>query len=185
MNDDFDIGARLRTVREAAGISQRELMRRTGVSNATVSLIEGGQLSPTVGALKRILAGVPMGLSEFFSGEASAREERIFFNSGELLEIAKGGVSYRQVGRNLKGKAIQFLRERYEPGAATGKHPLTHEGEECGFILSGRLRVTVGEQSRILGPGDAYYFRSDQEHSFRNEGSEPCELVSACTPPSI
>jgi transcriptional regulator with XRE-family HTH domain len=185
MHDDFDIGARLRTVREAAGVSQRELMRRTGISNATISLIESGQLSPTFGALKRILAGMPMGLAEFFSGEAVVREDRIFFGSGDLLEMVKGGVSYRQIGRTLKGKAIQFLHERYEPGAATGKHPLTHEGEECGIVISGRLRVTVGERSRVLGPGEAYYFRSDQAHSFRNEGSEPCELVSACTPPSI
>jgi len=35
------------------------------------------------------------------------------------------------------------------------------------------------------GAGDAYYFRSNQPHHFRNPGNEPCELISACTPPSF
>ena len=47
------------------------------------------------------------------------------------------------------------------------------------------MQVTVGEQSAILRAGDAYYFRSSQPHSFVNPGSEPCELISACTPPSF
>ena len=62
---------------------------------------------------------------------------------------------------------------------------ISHEGEECGLILSGRLQVTVGEKSAILRAGDAYYFRSNQPHSFLNPGSEPCELITACTPPSF
>jgi len=111
--------------------------------------------------------------------------DRVFFRAAELKEIADGGVSYRQVGGNLSERAIQLLHERYEPGAGTGRHALKHEGEECGLILSGRLRVTVGETTEVLGPGDAYYFMSSRPHTFHNPGSEPCELVSACTPPTF
>ena len=94
-------------------------------------------------------------------------------------------MSFRQVGRNLANKAIQFIHERYESGATTGRHALKHDGEECGLILNGELTVTVGDQTQILGPGDAYYFKSDQPHSFKNNGHKVCELVSACTPPSF
>ena len=176
---------RLRAVRTMHRLSQRELMRRTGVSNATISMIEGGSLSPTVSLLKRVLAGFSMTLSEFFTADVAAPEEQIFFAGSELLQLSKGGVSYRQVGRSLQGKAIQLLYERYEPGAATGKHPLRHEGEECGIVLSGSLRVTVEGRTRTLQVGDAYYFKSDQNHMFRNDGAEPCTLVTACTPPTV
>src|SRR5207253_6289501 len=61
-----DIGGRLRFVRARHKISQRELAKRAGVTNSTISLIESNQMNPSVGALKRILDGIPMGLAEFF-----------------------------------------------------------------------------------------------------------------------
>ena len=179
-----DIGRRLRAVRHRYGLSQRQLARQSSVANATISQIEAGKLNPTVGMLKKILDGIPMPLSEFFADDLQPAD-RIFFRSSELTDIADGGVSYRQVGTPLAGKAIQLLKECYQPGAGTGRHALTHEGEECGIVLAGRLEVTVGDQSAVLQPGDAYYFRSSQPHRFRNPGSEPCELITACTPPSF
>ena len=179
-----DIGRRLRAVRDHHGLSQRQLARQSGVANATISQVEAGKLNPTVGMLKKILDGVPMPLSEFFADDRQP-PDRIFFRADDLTEIADGGVSYRQVGAPLAGKAIQLLEECYQPGAGTGKHALTHEGEECGIVLTGRLEVTVGEQTAVLNPGDAYYFRSNQPHRFRNAGNEPCELITACTPPSF
>ena len=181
---DKEIAVRLKRLRLALDLSQRQLARQSGVANATISQIEAGKLNPTVSLLKKVLDGIPVSLAEFFSDQLEVRE-RIFFRAGELTEIADGGVSFRQVGANLGGRAIQLLKECYQPGAGTGKHAITHEGEECGIVLSGRLEVTVGEQTAILQSGDAYYFKSHQPHSFRNPGREPCELITACTPPTF
>jgi quercetin dioxygenase-like cupin family protein len=134
--------------------------------------------------LKKVLDGVPMSMGEFFSDQAESAE-RIFFRDVDLTEIADGGVSFRQVGANLHNKSIQLLQECYQPGAGTGRHAITHEGEECGIVLRGRLEVTVGDQVAVLTAGDAYYFRSEQPHQFRNSGNEVCELITACTPPSF
>ncbi|MEM9254776.1 MAG: cupin domain-containing protein [Pseudomonadota bacterium] len=181
---DQPVGQRLRDIRKRHRVSQRELARKSGVANATISLIENGKLNPTVSLLKKVLDGLPIRLTDFFSDDDQV-PEKIFFAASELTEIAEGGVSYRQLGGNLAGKAIQFLSERYAPGAGTGRHDIRHEGEECGLVLSGQLTVTVGDTTQVLGPGDAYYFRSDQPHSFENRSSEPCELISACTPPTF
>ena len=179
-----EIGDRLKGIRMQLNLSQRQLARQSGVANATISQIEAGKLNPTVSMLKKVLDGFPISLSEFFGDEFEIHD-RVFFRASELTEIADGGVSFRQVGTNLANRAIQFIQECYQPGAGTGKHALTHEGEECGIILSGRLEVTVGDQVEVLRAGDAYYFKSDRPHQFRNPGNEPCELVSACTPPSF
>lgn len=179
-----EIGERLKEIRLRLGVSQRQLARVSGVANATISQIEAGKLNPTVSLLKKVLDGIPVSMSEFFADDVEIRE-RIFFRADELTEIADGGVSYRQVGANLHNKAIQLLKECYQPGAGTGRHELRHKGEECGLILSGRLEVTVADQVAVLTAGDAYYFRSDQPHQFRNAGNQPCELISACTPPSF
>ena len=181
---NVDIGGRLRYIRIRQNLSQRELAKRAGVTNSTISLIESNQANPSVGALKRILDGIPIGLAEFFAIEPDA-PQKAFYQADELVEIGKGKISYRQVGDNLFGRALQILMERYEPGADTGKVPLVHEGEEGGIIISGRLEVTVGDERRILGPGDAYYFESKRPHRFRCVGPVPCEIVSACTPPTF
>lgn len=179
-----NIGPRLRSIRTLRGLSQRKLARLSGVANATISQIEAGKLNPTVSLLKRILDGVPTTLSEFFSDEPESAD-RVFFRASDLTEIADGGVSFRQVGANLQNRSIQFLKECYQPGSGTGKHNITHEGEECGLILSGRLQVTVGGQTSLLLAGDAYYFKSTEPHSFHNPGAEPCEVISAGTPPTF
>ncbi len=180
----IDVGERLRFVRNRNKISQRELAKRAGVTNSTISLIESNQMNPSVGALKRILDGIPMGMAEFFALEPD-RARQAFYRADELSEIGKGAISYRQVGDNLFGRALQILKERYEPGGDTGRVPLVHDGEEGGIILSGRLEVTVDSERRILGPGDAYYFESRRPHRFRCVGAKPCELISACTPPTF
>jgi transcriptional regulator with XRE-family HTH domain len=179
-----EIGRRLREIRTRLGMSQRQLGRISGVANATISQIESNKLNPTVSMLKKVLDGIPISMSEFFSENAEFAE-RIFYRVDDLTKIADGGVSYLQVGANLHNRSIQFLKECYQPGAGTGKHAMTHEGEECGIILNGRLDVTVADQTTVLRAGDAYYFRSDQPHQFRNSGNEPCELITACTPPSF
>ena len=181
---DMDLGERLRFVRTHHELSQRELAKRTGVPNSTISLIEANRMNPSVGALKRILDGIPIGLAEFFSLEPE-RPRKAFYRADELVEIGKGAISYRQVGDRLLGRALQILKERYEPGGDTGRVPLVHDGEEGGVVVSGRLEVTVGEERRVLGPGDAYYFESRYPHCFRCIGPEPSEVVSACTSPTL
>ncbi|ARO27948.1 cupin domain-containing protein [Rhizobium sp. MC63] len=179
-----DIGSRLRHLRLAHKLSQRELAKRTGVPNSTISLIESNASNPSVGALKRILDGIPIGLAEFFAFEPE-RPKKAFYAAEELVEIGKGAISYKQVGETLFGRSLQILKECYQPGADTGKIPLVHEGEEGGIVLSGRLEVTVDDERRILGPGDAYYFESRRPHRFRCVGPVPCEVISACTPPTF
>jgi mannose-6-phosphate isomerase-like protein (cupin superfamily) len=166
------------------GLSQRELAKRAGVSHAMVSLIEQNRASPSVGSLKKVLDGIPISLADFFAAEARP-EEPVFFAAEELVEIGRGRLSYRQVGRDLSGRALQILHERYAPGADTGPTLLRHAAEEGGVVVRGRVEVTVGDQRRVLGPGDAYYFDSRLPHRFRNVGEEEAEIVSACAPPSF
>jgi mannose-6-phosphate isomerase-like protein (cupin superfamily) len=125
-----------------------------------------------------------MSLSEFFA-EAPPGPEKVVFRAAELTEIAGGPISYRQVGSNLAGHAIQMIHERYKPGAVSGKPMLSHQGEEAGIVVRGRLQLEVGGHRYDLKPGDAYFFDSRKPHSFRNVGDTELVLISACTPPSF
>jgi transcriptional regulator with XRE-family HTH domain len=180
----LDVGARLRGIRTNFGLSQRELARRAGVTNGLISLIEQNRVSPSVSSLKKVLDGVPMSLAEFFTIDLAAAPQT-FFAAEELVELGNPDVSLRLVAAKRTGRQLTILHERYAPGAGTGDEMIVHRGEEGGVVVRGRIELTVGGTSRVLNPGEAYYFASQLPHRFRNVGRETCEIISASTPPSF
>lgn len=179
-----NLGQQLKTLRQRRGLSQRRLAGLAGVSNATISLIEHGRTDPSLGLLKKILDSLGVSFAEFFAA-GSRGAEKYFYRRDELSEIGSGPISYLQVGSDLSDGQLQILYERYQPGADTGRSMLSHDAEEGGIVLKGRLELTVGDQVQVLTAGDAYRFNSRLPHRFRNAGNEECVLVSACTPPSF
>ncbi len=180
----LDVGAHLRAVRTMYGLSQRELAKRAGVTNGLISLIEQNRVSPSVSSLKKVLDGIPMSLAEFFTLDLSASPQ-VFFKGDELTDLGDRSVSLRLVAARRPNRSMSIMHERYAPGADTGADMLRHQGEEGGVVVRGRVELTIGGESRVLGPGDAYYFTSAIPHRFRNTGNEPCEIISASTPPTF
>jgi transcriptional regulator with XRE-family HTH domain len=192
---DVDVGKRLKEIRSAHGLSQRQLADRSGVTNGTISMIEQNRTSPSVGSLKKVLEGIPVTLSEFFQ-TVEEEPKKYFFNGIDLTELNPsvlgkigssgnvGAMSLRQVG-NAPLNSLQILHECYPPDADTGEDMLSHQSEEGGIVLSGEIEITVEDQVKILRQGDAYLFDSTLRHRFRNIGTEDCIVVSACTPPSF
>lgn len=179
----MDIGARLQRVRTAKGLSQRELAKRVGVTNSTISLIEQNKVSPSVGSLKKVLDGIPISLAEFFTFDADdAAGDSPFYSADELPDVGNDGVHYFLVGRRKSGRAMCILREVMPQGADTGAEMLRHDGEEGGVVVQGEVEVTVGEQVRVLKAGEGYYFESRVPHRFRNVGKGEAVLFSANTP---
>lgn len=180
----IDVGGHLKAVRVMYGLSQRELAKRAGVTNGTISLIEQNRVSPSVSSLKKVLDGIPMSLAEFFTLDLQSNPQ-VFYARDELTDLGDREVSLRLVAARRPNRAMSILHERYRPKADTGADMLSHKGEEGGVIVSGRIELTIGGQARVLGPGDAYYFASAVPHRFRNIGDQPCELISASTPPTF
>ncbi|MBA1273127.1 cupin domain-containing protein [Stutzerimonas azotifigens] len=179
----MDVGVRLQTIRKLKGLSQRELAKRAGVTNSTISMIEKNSVSPSISSLKKVLSGIPMSLVEFFSQDFEQDSDtQVVYRAGELIDISDGNVSMKLIGRAHPSRAIAFLDETYPPGADTGEEMLTHEGEEAGMLVQGQLELTVNNQIYVLQSGDSYYFESSKPHRFRNPFSEPARLISATTP---
>ncbi len=183
-NMTIDVGAKLRSVRVAFGLSQRALARRAGVTNGLISLIEQNRVSPSVSSLKKVLDGVPMSMAEFFTlDEASAPQ--MYFGAEELAETGNEQVSRAWSQRSAVAGSCRSCMNATLRGAATGDELLAHRGEEGGVVIRGRIELTIGGSTRILGPGDAYYFASQLPHRFRNVGRDVCEIVSCVTPPRL
>ncbi len=178
----IDVGARLKAQRIKSGLTQRDLASKAGVTNGMISMIEQNKHSPSVATLNRLTDALGLSFAEFFSIELPEMP-RVFYLKDELVALTEGKVRFAVVAGERPEKALQILHEVYAPGGDTGVTMLTHRGEEGGLVIAGEIEVTVGDQRRVLGPGDAYYFESMTPHRFRNVGKSAAIIVSACTPP--
>jgi len=125
-----------------------------------------------------------MSLAEFFTLDLGTPPQT-FFSADEFVELGNEEVSLRLLAAQRPGRQLTILHERYAAGAGTGDEMIVHRGEEGGVVVRGRLEVTVAGNTRVLGPGEAYYFASQLPHRFRNVGRETREIISANTPPSF
>ncbi|WP_226647539.1 helix-turn-helix domain-containing protein [Microbulbifer variabilis] len=180
VNETGDLGARLKLVRKIYGISQRQLARQAGVTNATVSFIEQGRVSPSVGSLEKILNSVPMSLAEFFSLNL-AEPEQIFFRASEMPEIGDGQVVCYLLGGAQQGRSMSIIRKVFPAGQDSGSGQLLLNGEVGGIVIAGELEVTAGSDFALLEVGDGYYFSARRPHRFHNPGSTDCVVISAVT----
>lgn len=189
----FNVAARLKELRSAANLSQRQLAEAAGVPHGQVSMIETGRSNPSVASLRRILGGLGVTMSEFFEPDLPQGPQP-FFTPAELRDLTSrlystmrgpvGRMTLRQVG-DARLHNLQILQECYEPGADTGATMLAHHGSEGGIVIAGEIELTVGSHSRMLKAGDSYLFASNQPHRFRNVSDREAVVVSACTPPYL
>ena len=178
------IGLHLKELRSRRKLTVRELAQRSGVSHATISLIERDRTSPSVDTLSAMLDALGTTLVGFFDDLQQSVPYSPFYAEDDLVEIGNSDtVSYRMLGINHPNRHLLMLHEVYEVGADTGE-AFSHRAQEAGFVLRGEVEVTVGEVSKVLRPGEGYYFDSQLPHRFRNVGTTPAEIVSAVTPPT-
>jgi transcriptional regulator with XRE-family HTH domain len=186
---DDDVPRRLRAERERRGISLRELARRLEVSPSAISQIETGRARPSVATLWAIVTELGMSLDDLFAHEAGAPPAAgsppappeppppslpvVTEATREALQLATG-VRWERMTADTDPD-VDFIWVVYEAGGSSSPEDsfIRHAGREYGLVLSGRLEVTVGFETRVLGPGDSISFDSTTPHRLRNTGDEP------------
>jgi len=164
-------------------LSQRELAKRAGVTNSTISMIEKNSVSPSVSSLKKVLNGIPISLVDFFAEEDSeAQSQQVTYSPEDLMNIGTGDVDMHLVGKAFPNRQMTFLLETYPPEADTGTEMLENDAEEGGYILEGKIELTVGTDVFVLSANDSYYFDNNKPHRFRNPFNEVCKIISSTTP---
>lgn len=185
-----DIGSRLRRERERAGISQRELARRIGLSASMISQIESGQSKPSVSTLYAIVTELGVSVDDVFRGHADAAEARppqasvpevsgaepdplVHPDDRHVIDLASG-VRWERLTSH-RHEDVDFLHVIYDVGGSSAGDGvlMRHPGREYGYVLSGHLGVQLGFEEYKLGPGDSIAFDSTTPHRLWNLGDEP------------
>jgi transcriptional regulator with XRE-family HTH domain len=202
-----DFGHRLRTAREEKNIGLRELARRLGLSPSLISQIETGKTEPSINTLFAMVSELELSVNEIVfdlerdgdppSAESdgktgAARRPRrsggpgsteppgspVQRKSNRTSISLEAGVSWQRLTAQADHN-VDFLLLRYPPGSeSTPPHSLMrHNGTEYGYILSGRLEVSLGFDRYIIGPGDSISFDCTEPHRFATVGDETVEAV--------
>lgn len=178
------IGTKLHELRRRRSLSVREVAKRSGVSHSAISLIERDRMSPSVDTLTAILDALGTTLTGFFLDLQSNLPASPFYGAADLVEIGRADtISYRMIGANHPNRQLLMLHESYAPGGDTGE-AFSHSAQEAGMVLTGAIEVTVGQERRVLTPGEGYYFDSRLPHRFRNVADGVSTILSAITPPT-
>jgi transcriptional regulator with XRE-family HTH domain len=191
-----EMGDRLREARQSRGLSLRVLADRLGVSPSLISQVETGRAKPSVSTLYAIVSELGISLDELLfpdarpalprhvvapAGDASERHlpaEPVQRSSGrKAIRLASGVIWERLTTESIPN--VDFLYVTYEVGGASSpEHAFQrHGGQEWGYVLSGRLGVTVGFDEHVLGPGDAIALDSMRPHRLYNLGDEEVHAI--------
>lgn len=170
-------------LRKLNGWSQRQLAKRAGVPHSAISMIEHGQVSPSVNSLKKVLDGVPMSLSDFFSLDLN-QSDKVFFKADALKQEPFGDIIRTSLRTHrLNGSdGVVLTRECFPAGSDTGEEMIMSSGSQAGFVVKGKLEVSIGGEVDTLEVGDAFYFQRRRPYRFRNTSSGDCEVISVVIP---
>ncbi|UZG60206.1 cupin domain-containing protein [Rhodococcus opacus] len=187
-SEDNSIGARLNGLRRDHRYSIRGLAAKAGVSASMVSDIEKGKVEPSISTLNRLASAMGTTITYFFSTQSEANgrvvraRDRVPFGGSNnsatdhLAGLESSGTRF-ELASPTKLKTIEAIYARYEVGASFGDQPFTHDGEEWGIVLSGRLKVVVGDEVYFLDAGDSIWFPSTIPHRMENAASTETEYL--------
>ncbi|KIA63201.1 helix-turn-helix domain-containing protein [Nocardia vulneris] len=164
-----DIGPRLKAARTQRKVTLTALAETTGISKSTLSRLESGQRRASLELLLPIAQALQVPLDELVAAPRNA-DPRVHAPARKINGITVFPLT-RQPGP-LQAFKMVLPADRTEPEARV------HEGYEWLYVLSGQLRMILGEHDVVLGPGEAAEFDTRQPHWFGSAGRGPVELLS-------
>lgn len=184
--DPDHVGAQIRDLRKAKGMTLQALADAVGKSVGYVSQIERGISAISIPTLHAIAGALGVNSTWFFQGSARApadeRDIVVRAAHRRRLDFTGTGMVEELLSPTLTG-AFEIVRGVMEPGAETGEEAYSRPGEEAGVVIKGRIEVWVGTRHFILEEGDAFTFPTTEPHKSRNPGPGEAEVLWIIAPP--
>ena len=176
------IGARVKALREAAGLSLRDLAARSGVSAPMLSQVERGETSPTLTLAARIAAGLELRLSQLLRLDESGAVTIVRAGRAPARRQPPAWPQLRGLTAAQPGQRAEVSRHVLAPGGATGAadDPPMHEpgSRETALVERGSPVLVCDGQRHELREGDCVTFDADLPHHFENPAATDAALLA-------
>lgn len=178
------IGLKLRDLRQQKGLTQEELANRCELSKGFISQVERDLASPSIATLVDMLECLGTSLQTFFTDQDA---EKIAFSPADMFvkpdDEEKHGKITWLIPTAQKNSMEPILLELDVGGETTLLPP--HEGEEFGYVLTGRITLCIGKRSHVIKTGGSFCLHPFATHSLRNSGKTRAKVLWVSTPPSF
>lgn len=180
--DGFYIGMRIRAARRYKRMTLADLAKEAGCSLSLLSRIETDKSAPSVQTLIKLARVLNLDIASLFKSDS-----QVVFKPSERQTVPDLKRYVNTMAEVLNSPTGDWRLEGYlfklGPGGFGGT-PSAHEGEEMGYVVEGKLELTVNGQSYVAEKGDSFHFPSYYEHSYRNLLDTETSFICVCTPPN-
>lgn len=179
----MELGEKVRLLRQKQKISIDQLSEKTGLSKGLISQIERDITGPSVASLWKISKALNVTMNYFFD-EYEDFNQVVRKDERKKILMKKSNRIYELLSPNLK-KQIEMLWIEIQPNESNTEDLISHEGEECGVVIKGSLRILSGDKVYDLNEGDSIYLDSTIPHRYVNVSEDVSVSVWAMVPPSF
>lgn len=183
--DDINIGEKILEYRKAKKFTIRDLAKLTDVTPSLLSQIERGLANPSLNTLKTIAKALRVPLFIFFVTPADTKE--LVIRSGKRKKMMlpdSENIVYELLSPDLNG-SIEFALMKLKPNSHSSKELMEHEGEEAAFVLDGKIKLYLNNNTTILNKGDSVRIPRGTKHKWENPYDIDTSIIFAITPPSF
>jgi transcriptional regulator with XRE-family HTH domain len=173
------IGQRLRKLRTERKLTIAELAAKAGVSSGIISQIEREASSPSISTLVKIRTALGVNLWQFFEDAQNPSSNNLHFvrRKDNRPRIVAGKMHLtKELLSPSSSENLRFMILTLPPGAES-EEMLSGPGDKGGYVLSGRIDLTVGDEVAELSDGDSFQFKSTLPHKLENRHSIEAKVI--------
>jgi transcriptional regulator with XRE-family HTH domain len=178
------VGSRVKMHRQSNHLTLKQLAEKVGCTDAYLSQVENGRVSPSIANLKKIADALHTKIADFFVESESDEPVVLRPDQRTLITLDRWNARIQSLVVNHKNKRMHPFFTTIEPGG--GSHGLySHVGEEFGIVLKGQLEIELDGTAHLVREKESFYYNSSQPHSWTNPGTEVTEVVWVISPPTF
>lgn len=177
----MELGTKIKRLRLQNNLTQEELADRCELTKGYISQLENELTSPSITTLEDILNALGTTFADFFKDE---KEEKVVFTEAEFTEKVADTHKIEWLVPNAQKNEMEPIRVTIEPHT-TLEEDVPHEGEEFGYVISGRVWLHIGQAAYCVKKGEVFYFTSDKPHRLENRTNEKAVVLWVASPPTF
>ena len=171
------VGERIRQLRLGLGMSMRTLATKAGFSPSLISQVEHRQVTPSIGALERIVMALGVSLGQFFAAPERRTVALVRASARPQLTSPWSPVSIEALCPLERADTLEPVMLSMAPGGRSGLFPAMPGGEQFVLVVAGEVMLTLGDKVHSLRTGDALTFVPATPQHWENSSAGPAQVV--------